>query len=289
MSRVSESRLHHAAAALSIGCALAAGLAHAAAPACANGVCTLDVEPKADAEPCANAPILLAWRQAGGAVLVQCETDDADMEQPSVVVDRRKPGGPSLDLQGVRFFDAASLPSLASGGVPDKFADHPLCVAPKPARVADGDLLLLKKLPSGNEKNPYCYAALRVSTTGDGLATQGDGRFTPPALKPHPRWDKLAARMIALIPAPASSPAAPAAGADTARVVHAKAPLRDAPDLAVAPHGYLVQGDAVTLLERSHAADGWVKARYVGKNGHAIERWLRADDLGLAEPAAAAH
>jgi hypothetical protein len=154
-----------------------------------------------------------------------------------------------------------------------------------------GEIVLTRKVPSNNGKSPYCALVSRVSTEDTGIAIRGNDPDMPKADTAHGDWDKLAAAMAALIPAAGGAAPVPAAGAsaDTARVVHAKAPLRDAPDLGAAPHGYLVQGDAVTVLDRSRTADGWVKARYVGKGGSAIERWIRADDLGLAQPAAAVH
>jgi hypothetical protein len=72
----------------------------------------------------------------------------------------------------------------------------------------------------------------------------------------------------------ASSGAAPAgagnAAAAVARVVHAKAPLRDRPDAGDAAHGYRVQGDAVTLPDRSKAADGWIKVTAASGIGYSL-------------------
>ncbi len=71
----------------------------------------------------------------------------------------------------------------------------------------------------------------------------------------------------------------PATTGAALHVIHAKAPLRDSPDASVAPHVHLVQGDEVTLPDRSKAGDGWLKVRYAAKSGTAIERWIRADDM----------
>jgi hypothetical protein len=248
---------------------------------CRDGSCTANVDEKLAAAPCAGAPILLAWRQAGGAVLIQCETADADMDKPSFVFDRRAPGGPAYELTGMRFFQASALPELAGGGAPDTFAAHALCRRPEPPLAAPGELLLGEKVPADDPKNPYCYRLLRVSTQAGGITIRADDGDAPKASPTHAGWDRLAAKMSALIPAHAE-----AAARQDAVVRHAKAPLRDAPDLAAAPHGYLVQGDAVAIVDRARSADGWLKVRYVGRSGSAIERWARADDLDVAAAAA---
>jgi hypothetical protein len=54
--------------------------------------------------------------------------------------------------------------------------------------------------------------------------------------------------------------------------------LRDAPDTKTAPHGFLVKGDAVMVLERNASA-GLAKVLYVNAKGVAIERWIARDDI----------
>jgi hypothetical protein len=276
--------------------ALCAGVAvHAVAagdvptPECKDGVCTLNLDAKDSAAPCAGATLLLAWRQAGGATLIQCATDDADMDKPSFAYNRDAPAAPAFPLTGMRFFMSDVL---GGGALSDKFASRGFCQAPKPPRMAAGEILIGEKVPSDDEKNPYCYRVLRVGTTAAGVAIRADDGDSPKPEARHADWDRLAAKMTALIRASTGAPraaAAPAsAGAILVHVVHAKAPLRDNPDAGAAAHGYLVQGDEVTLLDRSKAADGWFKVRYAGKSGKAIERWIRADDVDAPAPAAAA-
>jgi hypothetical protein len=277
--------------------ALCAGVAvHAAAagdapkPSCKDGVCTLNLDAKDSAAPCAGATLLLAWRQAGGATLIQCATDDADMDKPSFAYDRDAPAAPAFPLTGMRFFMSDVL---GGGAVSDKFASRGFCQPPKPPRMTAGEILIGEKVPSEDEKNPYCYRALRVGTTSAGVAIRADDGDSPKPEAKHADWDKLAAKMTALIRAsngtPQAAATAPAsAGAILVHVVHAKAPLRDSPDAGAAVHGYLVQGDEVTLLDRSKAADGWFKVRYAGKSGKAIERWIRAEAVDASAPATAA-
>jgi len=275
-------------AALCAGIALqAVAAADAPKPTCRDGVCTLNLDEKDSAAPCAGATLLLAWRQAGGATLIQCETSDADMDKPSFAFNRDLPAAPAFPLTGMRFFESDVL---GGGAVSDKFAARGFCQPPKPPRVAAGELLIGEKVPSDDEKNPYCYRVLRIATTPAGVVIRADDKDSPKPAATHAEWDALAAKMTALIRAgggtAAAVPGAPAA-AGTARVTAAKAPLRDSADAGAAAHGYLVQGDEVTLLDRSRAADGWLKVRYVGKSGKAIERWIRADDLDARVPAAA--
>ena len=256
-------------------------------PSCADGVCETTVEKNAAYAPCEDAVILLAWRQAGGATLIQCMTDDADMDKPSFVYDRDKPAAPAYPLTGMRYFVSAYLGELASGKVGDKFSSHALCQPPKPPRMAAGEILIGEKVPSQDNDNPYCYRVLRVATTPTGVVMRADDKDSPRVEAKHADWDKLAAKMTALIasagPAVAAdTPDSESSGGAMVHVVHAKAPLRDGPDAGLAQHGYLVQGDEVSVLDRSKAADGWLKVHYVGKNGKAIDRWARADDLEAA-------
>ncbi|HEX7638459.1 MAG TPA: hypothetical protein VF457_08695, partial [Burkholderiaceae bacterium] len=183
------------------------------APTCGGGVCSLNVDSSQAVAPCEDAPILLAWRQGGGATLIQCATSDAPDEQPSLLFDSRDPAGPAFELQGTRFFTSDSLPELAKSGVPDRFASHDLCRPPQPSmRPQPGDLLLLRKIPSpsNDEKNPYCFLVSRFSTTAHALAVHGDDADLPKPDTDHGDWNELAKRMLALIPATAA-PAAPAA------------------------------------------------------------------------------
>ena len=66
--------------------------------------------------------------------------------------------------------------------------------------------------------------------------------------------------------------------ASHARVTRARAPLRDAPDPKSSPHGFLVAGDSVIVLDRN-AAGGLVKVLYVNAKGVAIERWIAGRDI----------
>ena len=256
---------------------------------CDGGVCVANLGEEAAMAPCAGATLLLAWRQAGGATLIQCNTSDAEMDRPSFAYDRDHPAAPAFALTGMRFFMGDAL---AAGSVGDQFAARGFCNPPKPPRMAPGEILIGEKVPADDEKNPYCYRVLRIGTTPGGVAIKADDNDAPKAEARHADWDKLAAKMTALIRAtgnvaPAAASHAAPTGAAVAHIVHAKAPLRDGPDAGLAERGYLVQGDAVTLLDRSKAADGWIKVRYVGKSGKAIERWARADDLDIEAPAAA--
>ncbi|MDP9124155.1 MAG: hypothetical protein M3N82_06085, partial [Pseudomonadota bacterium] len=57
-----------------------------------------------------------------------------------------------------------------------------------------------------------------------------------------------------------------------------RAPLRDVADAKAAPHGFLVAGDAVTVIDRP-ASGGLVKVLYVNAKGVAIERWIGKGDI----------
>jgi hypothetical protein len=62
--------------------------------------------------------------------------------------------------------------------------------------------------------------------------------------------------------------------------------LSDKPKTQFAPDDDRLHGARqVALLDRSQAAAGWLKVRYVGRSGKAIERWVRAEDLDAAVPA----
>ena len=261
-----------------IACALfALGVPARAADAppdrqCSGGVCMANVDPKLSIAPCANANLVIAWSQTGGAMAIQCMTDAAPMDQPIHVFDRRNPHAPAYDLTGIRAFTSETLPQLAH--VPGEGNDAllPACRRPAPPTMAFGELLLTEKVPSDNERHPYCYRVLRVGSRPGGIAIRADDGRPPQAGKADADWHDLAAKMSAL--------AAQADAQSRARVTRTRAPLRDAPDATSAPHGFLVKGDAVTVLERDARA-GLVKVFHVGRDGHAIERWIAAGDLAM--------
>lgn len=236
---------------------------------CSGGVCMANIDAKLSIAPCANANLLVAWSQAGGAMAVQCMTDAAPMDQPIHVFDRRNPNALAFDLTGVRAFMSETLPQLAH--VPGEGNDAllPACRRPAPPTMALGELLLTEKVPSDNERHPYCYRVLRVASGPAGIAIRADDGSPPRAGKPDADWNALAAKMAALV--------ARADAQSRARVTRSHAPLRDARG---ATHGFLVKSDAVVVLERSAPA-GLVKVLYVGRDGRAIERWIAGDDLAM--------
>ena len=259
---------------------LAAGAPSHAADAlpdrqCSGGVCMANVDAKQSMAPCPNANLVIAWAQGGGAMAVECWTDDAAMEQPIYVFDRRDPTRPVYDLTGVRAFAPDSLPQLAH--VPGAGSDAllPACRRPAPATMAPGELLLTEKVPSDNERHPYCYRVLRVATGPTGIAIRADDGRPPQADRPGAEWHDLAAKMSALVAqADAHAPAQA-----HARVTRTRAPLRDAPDAKAAAHGFLIKGDAVVVLERDATA-GFAKVLYVNAKGASIVRWIAAADIG---------
>ena len=268
--RFSALRLHAVACAL-----LAAGATAGAADAlpdrqCSGGVCMANIDAKQSIAPCPNANLVIAWAQAGGAMAIECWTDDAAMDQPIYVFDRRDPGRPAYDLTGVRAFAPDALPQLTH--VPGEGNDAllPACRRPSPPTMAPGELLLTEKVPSDNERHPYCYRVLRVASGPAGIAIRADDGKPVKAGKPSADWHDLAAKMGALV--------AQADAQARAHVTRARAPLRDAPDAKAAPHGFLVKGDSVVVLERNAAA-GLVKVLYVNAKGVAIERWIARDDI----------
>ena len=237
---------------------------------CSGAVCMANVDPTLAVAPCANANLTLAWSQAGGAMSIQCWTDDAPMDQPIFVFDRRAPRGPAYELTGIRAFVPESLPQIANPRRDENDAMLPACQPPKPPTMAIGELLLTEKVPSNDDRHPYCYRILRVATTPSGVAIRADDGRAPRAGKDSAEWSALAAKMSALV--------AKADAASHARVTRARAPLRDAPDPKSAPHGFLFAGDSVVVLDRN-GAGGLVKVLYVNAKGVAIERWIAGRDI----------
>ena len=237
---------------------------------CGGGVCLANVDARLALAPCRNANLVIAWAQAGGAMAVQCMTDVAPMDQPIFVFDRRNPNALAFDLTGIRAFTSEALPQLAHVPGDGNDALLPACRRPAPPTMAPGELLLTEKVPSDNERHPYCYRVLRVATTPAGIAIRADDGKPPQAGQPDADWHDLAARMSALV--------AQADAQSRARVTRKRAPLRDAPDPKTAPHGFLVAGDSVTVLERP-AGGALVKVLYVNAKGTAIERWIGKDDI----------
>ena len=255
---------------------LAFGAAALGAPAlpdrqCSGGACIANVDAKWSMAPCPNANLVLAWSQVGGAMAVQCMTDVAPTDQPIHVFDRHDANAPAWDLAGIRAFTSETLPQLAH--VPGAADDAllPACRRPVPPTMALGELLLTEKVPSDNERHPYCYRVLRVGPGPSGLAIRADDNKPPKADKPDADWHDLAARMSALV--------AQADAQSRARVTRPRAPLRDAPDAKTPPRGFLVAGDTLTVVERP-AGGALVKVLYVNAKGVAIERWIARSDIG---------
>jgi hypothetical protein len=237
---------------------------------CAGGVCLANVDAKLSVEPCRNANLVIAWAQAGGAMSIECWTTDAPMDQPIYVFDRRNPAGPAYDLTGIRAFSSETLPQLAH--VPGEGNDAllPACRRPSPPAMAPGELLLTEKAPSDNERHPYCYRVLRVASTPAGIAIRADDGKPPKAGSASPDWHDLVSRMAALV--------AQADASARARVTRARAPLRDRPEPKSTPHGFLVAGDTVVVLDRN-GPGGLVKVLYAPAKGPVIERWINPADI----------
>jgi hypothetical protein len=186
------------------------------------------------------------------------------------VFDRRNPNALAYDLTGVRAFTSETLPQLAHVSGEGNDALLPACRRPAPPTMALGELLLTEKVPSDNERHPYCYRVLRVASGPAGIAIRADDGKPPQAGQPDADWNALAAKMAALVDR--------ADAQSRARVTRARAPLRDAPDAKATPHGFLVAGDAVTVIDRP-ASGGLVKVLYVNAKGVAIERWISKGDI----------
>jgi len=242
---------------------------------CSNGVCMANVDPRLAIAPCENANLTLAWAQAGGAMAIQCWTDEATMDQPILVFDRRLRSAPSYEMTGIRPFAPESLAQIANPRRDPNDALLRACQPPRPPAMAPGELLLTEKVPSGDERNPYCYRVLRVVTLPHDIAIHADDGQPPQANRGIAEWNALAARMAALV--------AQADARVRAHVTRARAPLRDAPDTKAPQHGFLVAGDSVVVLDRS-ATGGLAKVLYVTAKGLAIERWIAARDIAPDVP-----
>ena len=239
---------------------------------CSGGVCMANIDAKLSIAPCPNANLVIAWAQAGGAMAIECWTDDAPMDQPIFVFDRRFPHGPVYEMTGIRAFEPESLPQIANTHRDENDAMLLACQPPKPPTMATGELLLTQKVPSDDDRHPYCYRILRVATTPGGIVIRADDGHPPKADKDIADWAALAARMAAL--------AARADAQSRAHVTRARAPLRDTPDAKALPHGFLVAGDAVIVLDQM-SDKNLVKVLYVTAKGQAIERWIARSDIAM--------
>ena len=252
---------------LALGAAATAALAADVLPEaqCSGGVCMANIDAKASIEPCGNANLVLAWSQGGKAIAVQCMTDVAPMDQPLVVFERRNLEAPAWELTGIRAFLPETLPQLAHVPGDGNDALLPACRRPNPPTMATGELLLTEKVPSDNERHPYCYRVLRVASTAAGIAIRADDGKAPTAARMDPEWHALAAKMMAIVMA--------ADARTTLHVTRARAPLRDTSDPKAAPHGFLVAGDRVHVIDRD-TPSGMVRVVYENAKGISITRWI---------------
>ncbi len=242
---------------------------------CRDGVCMANVDPKLAIAPCENANLTLAWAQAGGAMAIQCWTGEAAMDQPILVFDRRLHAWPSYEMTGVRPFAPESLAQIANPRRDPNDALLRACQPPRPPTMAPGELLLTEKVPSGDERNPYCYRVLRVVTLPHDIAIRPDDGQALQANRGIAEWNALAARMTALV--------AQADARVRAHVTRTRAPLRDTPDAKAPQHGFLISGDSVVVLDRS-GSGALARVLYVNAKGVAIERWIASRDIALDAP-----
>jgi hypothetical protein len=264
----SSSRL--AACALALAATAALGADPLSNRSCADGVCMANVDARHAVEPCRDANLVIAWSQLGGAMAIQCWTDAPPEDQPMFVFDRRAVHGPTWELAGMRAFAPDSLPQLANRQRHESDAMPQACQAPRPATMAPGELLLTEKVASDDARRSTCVRILRVASGAKGLAISADDGRAPAPARESVDWSALAAKMSAL--------AAQVDAQARAHVTRVRAPLRDAPEPKSAPHGWLVKGDAVVVLDR---AAGLAKVLYVGRDGKAIERWVAQGDIAL--------
>ena len=276
-----------------LACAVPIALAATAAadetlhPECAQGVCAATLAARLAGPPCADAALLVAWAEDGGATLVQCGNAVDGNGNRSYLFDRGRPDGRAVELRDARVFAAPALARFAAGGVPGAFGVDPLCKPPGAARA--GQILLLAKTAAG------CLRVLRADTDDAGVALHADdGRAPPPAPAPDAtaRWHALVARVQALVPpapAPAPAPAlareaaaarSAASAAVTAAVSAPQAWLFDVPEPGLPSHNWLDRGTRVTVLDTTRDP-AWVKIRYVGQAGRPVERWVHRADLAI--------
>ena len=229
--------------------------------------------------------ILVAYAQANGAALIQCSSPDSTLDNLSYLFDRNMPAKPALEVPGARFIKADLLAEDPADGVPDRFGPVAWCPSPKrPAAVA-GELLLISKVPRDKLEPPFCYRLLRVANVPTGLALRAeDGGAVAVLPAATPKWNGLRDRLLPLMTDVTANVAVQEGVMLT--VSSAKARLFGLPDATAAPHGYLVAGDTVQVLDESKRPLGWVKVRYVTKSGSVIEPWVRVGDLQgpAAEP-----
>ncbi len=239
---------------------------------CTGDVCGFNVT--ADtlvSAPCEGRAVLVAYSRSSGATLVQCSIPARGEDNLVYAFDRSSSHGPVYELEGGRYVNPSSLPAAATDGIPDRFGPVPLCSAPGAAQA--GELTLVVKEPSGGGDPPYCYRLYRGAIASGAFALTADGASAPaPSGSGRARWNKLVAALLPyVVPATASERPAAIVGA-------AKARLYTRPDTQASTKMYLIQGDAVSLLEAAPCG-GWSRIRYVTQAGNTLDRWIQSADL----------
>jgi hypothetical protein len=164
-------------------------------PDCAGAVCAFNVAASDVREaPCKGQPVLVAYSEASGATLIQCGAAEGTT---SYLFDRGATGRAGVELAGTRFIKSDFLAEAAEYGVPDRFGPVPLCVKPVPQPTANGEFVLVVKMPAPQPEAAYCYRVIRVGTERGALALRADSGKPPAAATgAHKKWRKLASSVL---------------------------------------------------------------------------------------------
>lgn len=108
------------------------------------------------------------WEKGIGKYLFQCHADDTSEEgYRSWVVDINNKV--FFKINYGKFYDKKSLIENPNSMIGDSFKARPLCHKANVEYLKWSDFILLKKRPSDNEQNPYCYEIIYLAISGRNL------------------------------------------------------------------------------------------------------------------------
>ncbi|CAM2340846.1 hypothetical protein [Burkholderia vietnamiensis] len=229
---------------------------------------------------CPNAPLQISWNKNSSWTLVSCSCNCSEQDNKNWFVARN---GSVIGLEIGRRFPRSFFSENLSPMVPDIMASHSMCKPADKKMIDQSTFILLDKQPSAGEKDPYCYDTIYV------VERDGSINFIEDGKKVNNRSyfsglsesDKNSLTTIAKRTLPSWKAAADHESNNYFLVVSERAYLYDRPLPQAAGKAYLIAGDKVETLGSPH--DGYIKFRYIAKNGKIIEKWVKCIDINYPD------
>jgi hypothetical protein len=229
---------------------------------------------------CPNALLQISWNKNSNWTLVSCSCNCSEQDNKNWFVARN---GSVIGLEIGRRFPRSFFSENISPMVPDIMASHSMCNPADKEMIDQSTFLLLDKQPSAGENGPYCYDTIYVAEKDGSINFIEDGKKVNNRsyFSGTSESDKNSLTTITRRILPSWKAAADHESNNYFSVVSERAYLYDRPLPQAAGKAYLIAGDKVETLGSPH--DGYIKFRYIAKNGNIIEKWMKCIDINYPD------